>query len=101
MVPSAFETWVNETRRVRGVEQLLVLLEDDLAAVVDRGDAQHGALLGSRAAATARCWRGARAMRDDDLVARADVAAAPALRDEVDALGRAAHEDDLLGATAR
>ena len=32
---------------------------------------------------------------DDDLVARADVAAAPALRDQVDRLGRAADEDDL------
>ena len=33
---------------------------------------------------------------DEDLVAGADVRAAPRLRDEVDRLGRAAREDDLL-----
>jgi hypothetical protein len=36
--------------------------------------------------------------RQDDLVARADVRPPPALRDEVDRLGRAAHEDDLVRA---
>jgi len=34
---------------------------------------------------------------DDDLVARLDESRPPALRDEVDALRRAAGEDDLVG----
>ncbi len=46
-VPSALETWVNETRRVRRTEQLLVLLENDLAAIVHRRDAQPRAGLGA------------------------------------------------------
>ena len=48
-------------RAASAAEQLLVLVEQDLAAVVDRRDAQPRALLGARAAATARCSRGARA----------------------------------------
>jgi hypothetical protein len=77
-------------------EEPLVLLEDHLAPIVDRRDAQPGPLLdaeelpGDDVGVVLE-------PRDDDLVALADVAAAPALRDEVDALGRAAHEDNLLG----
>ena len=37
-VPSAFETWPTETRRVRGRDQPLHLVEPDLAVVVDRRD---------------------------------------------------------------
>ena len=36
---------------------------------------------------------------DDDLIIPADVLAAPALGDEVDRLGRAPHEDDLVDRT--
>ena len=38
---------------------------------------------------------------DEDLVAFAHVRASPRLRDEVDRLGRAAREDDLLHRRAR
>ena len=76
MVPSALETWVNETSLVRGLEQLLVLVEQDLAAVVDRHDAQHRALFGSELLpgndVGVMLEPG-----DDDLVARADVARGP------------------------
>ena len=96
MVPSAFETCVNATEPRARAEQLLVLLEDDLAAIVDRRDAQPRALLGGRAAATGTmlAWCSSQVMTISS-PAR-DVAPAPALRDQVDALGRAAHEDDLL-----
>ena len=70
------------------------------AAIVDRGDAQARALLGAellpRNDVGVVLEPG-----DDDLVARADVAAPPALGHEVDALGGAAHEDDLAWRTAR
>ena len=93
-VPSAFETWVKDTMRVRGPEQLFVFFEDHLAAIVDRRDAQPRALL--RAQLLPRHDVGVvLEPGDDDLVALLDVAAAPALGDEVDALGGAAHEDDL------
>ena len=99
MVPSAFETCVTETMRVRRVEQLLVLVEHDLAAVVDRRDAQLGALLG-RELLPGHDVGVVLEVRDDDLVALLDVAAAPGLGDQVDALGGAAHEDDLVASTA-
>ena len=76
-------------------EQLLVLVEHDLAVVVHRRDAQPGALLGAellpRHDVGVMLEPG-----DDDLVVLADVAAPPRLRDQVDALGRAADEDDLV-----
>ena len=40
-VPSAFETCVTDDDARLGAEQLLVLLENDLAAIVDRRDAQR------------------------------------------------------------
>src|SRR5262249_41750130 len=75
-------------------EELLVLLEDDLAAVVDRGDAEARALLGAEELPRDDV-RVVLEPGDDDLVARADVPPAVALRDQVDRLRRAAQEDDL------
>src|SRR5262249_52350132 len=76
-------------------EELLVLVQADLTAIVDRRDAQARALL--RAELLPRDdVRVVLEPGDDDLVALRDVAAPPALRDEVDPLGRAADEDDLL-----
>ncbi len=96
MVPSAFETCEIETRRRARPEQALVLLEDDLAALVDRRDAQLGALLRAELL-PGDDVRVVFEPRDDDLVAGPDVPAAVALSHEVDGLGGAAHEDDVLG----
>ena len=76
-------------------EQLLVFVEHHVAAVVDRRDAQL------RAGLEAELLPGhdigvVLEPGDDDLVARLHIAPAPALRDEVDPLGRAAHEHDLF-----
>ena len=48
IVPSAFDTCVNDDELRPRAEQLLVLLEDHLAAIVDRRDAQRRALLGAQ-----------------------------------------------------
>ena len=78
------------------VEQLAVLVEQHLAAVVHRGHAQLRAL-GERKLLPRHDVGVVLEVRDDDLVALADVLQAPALRHQVDRLGRAADEDDLLG----
>ena len=100
MVPSAFETCVNETMRVRGSSSFSYSSRMTWPRVVDRRDAQLRALLGAELL-PGHDVGVVLEVRDDDLVALADVAPAPGLRDEVDALGGAAHEDDLVGATAR
>ena len=75
---------------------MLVLLEQNLAAIVDRRDPQLRALL--RAELLPRHDVGVvLEVGDDDLVALADVAPSPGLRHEVDRFGRAADaEDDLF-----
>src|SRR5450756_2132233 len=76
-------------------EERAVLVEEDLAAVVDRYHAQRrAALLGEKLP-----WHDVGVMLqagDHDLIPGAHICAAPALRDEVDRLGRAADEDDVL-----
>ncbi len=96
MVPSAFETCVNETSVVRGLSSFSYSSRMTWPRVVDRRDAQP-APFSARELLPRHDVGVVLELRDDDLVARADVAAAPALGDEVDALGRAAHEDDLSG----
>ena len=77
-----------------GPEQFLIGFENDLAAVVHRGDAQFRS--GLRAKLLPRHDIGVMLqMADEDFVAFLDIGAAPALRDEVDAFRRAAHEDDV------
>jgi hypothetical protein len=96
MVPSAFETWVNETSLVRGAEQLFVLVEQDLAAVVDGDDAQARAFFrASICQGTMLAWCSIQVMTISSPLLM--LLAAPALRDQVDGLGGAADEDDLLG----
>ena len=58
IVPRALETWVKATSFVRRPEQLAVFVEQHLAVVVDRGDAQLRAGFARTASARARCWRG-------------------------------------------
>ena len=82
-VPSALETCGERDDARARAEQLLVFVEHDVAAVVDRGDAQL------RARLRAELLPGhdvgvVLEPGDDDLVARPDIAPAPALRDEVD-----------------
>ena len=77
------------------VQQPLVLVEAQLAGVRHRDHTQACALL----LAEDLPRHDVRVMLhlgDDDLVAGADVRAAVGLGDEVDGLGRAADEDDLL-----
>ena len=75
-------------------EELLVLLEDDLPAVVDRRDAQVRTLLGAEH--LPRYDVGVVLQPGEHhLVAGFDVAPTPALRDQIDPLRRAADEDDL------
>ena len=62
-VPSALETWVTETSLVRSLRSRWYSLEEELAVVVHRDHLQHCARLAPRAAARARCWRGARGGR--------------------------------------
>ena len=80
-------------------EQLLVLLEQDLARVVDRRDPQQRrpSPAHSICQGTMLAWCSSQVTRISSPAT--DVAAAPALRDEVDRLGRAAHEDDLARPT--
>ena len=99
-MPSAFETCVNATSLVRGPSSFSYSSRMTCAAIVDRRDAQPRARLGAQLLPR-HDVRVVLEVGEDDLVARADVAPAPALRDEVDALGRAAHEDDLAASTAR
>ena len=63
--------------------------------IVDRGDAQHGALLGAEQLPR-HDIRVVLEMRDHDLVAGTDIRLPQALRDQIDALGRAADENDIL-----
>ena len=75
-------------------QQLLVLFEDDLAAIVDRRYAQAPAFF--RTQLLPRHDVGVVLQPcDDDLVVFFDIAVAPTLGDEIDALGGAANKDDL------
>ena len=78
------------------VEQLLVLFEEQLAAVVHGNHAQLGALFFAQHLPrhdVGVVLHGG----DDDLVALFDVLAAPGTGDQVDAFGGAADEDQLVG----
>ena len=77
------------------VEELAVLFQQHLAVVIDRHDAQLRAL-GERKLLPRHDVGVMLEMRDDDLVARTHVLQAERVRHEVDGLGGAAHEHDLL-----
>src|SRR5947209_7718969 len=87
---------VSEGNDLRAIgDQLRELLEDHFAGIVHRRDAKQRAFF----LAEQLPGDDVRVMLDggdDDLVAGADVFAAPRLRDEVDALSRAAGEDDFF-----
>ncbi len=77
-------------------QQLLVLVEADLAAVIDWNDAQNCAFFRSQHL-PGNDVGVVLDPADDDLVALVDVLAAPALRNQVDGFGGAADEDDFFG----
>ena len=77
-------------RREQGCERV----EVHFAGLGDRDDLQRGARLLAEHL-PGHDVRVVLEPRDQDLVARAEARPAVALRDEVDGLGRAAHEDDL------
>ena len=95
IVPSAFETWLIEATRVRGVNSFSYSSRMICPVLSTGATLQHGALLGGELL-PGHDVGVVLEMRDDDLVALVDVAAAPRLGDEVDALRRAAHEDDAV-----
>jgi hypothetical protein len=77
-------------------QQLCVFFENQLAAIIDRDDADDRASLFSQQ--LPRDDVGVMfQLGQDDLIARADVFAAVTLRNQVDTLGRAADENDFLG----
>ncbi len=94
MVPSAFETWLNATSlgRVRSSTSNDSLVEP--ALLVDGHELQVRVLLldeqlpGHQVGVVLQ-------LREHDRVRLPDVAATPGVGDEVDGLGRVAHEHDL------
>jgi hypothetical protein len=90
-VPKAFETDDACAR----AEQLFVFIEEDVAVVVDRGDAEPRSCLETQLLPGndigVMFQPG-----DDDLVACLDIATTPALGDQIDPFSRPAHEDDLV-----
>ena len=98
-VPSTFDMCVIATILVRGVEQLLELVDEEIAVVVDRRPFDHRAL--ALAQEMPRHDVGVVLHdREHDLVAGLDALARERIGDEVDRLGGVAGEDDLLGAAA-
>ena len=98
-VPSAFETCAHRDQLRARREQLRKFVQQQLAAIVDRHDAQLRALLFAEHLPrhdVGVVLHGG----DQHFIARADMRAAVGLRDQVDGLGGAAHKDDfaLVGA---
>ena len=93
-MPSALDNAEIATRRVRGDSRRRERLHVELAVVEHRDDAQRRALLGTQHVPR-HDVRVVLDGRDQDLVARADVGAAPGLSHEVDALGGVPREDQL------
>ncbi len=83
-----------------GTEQLVIFVEQDLSGVVHGGDAQARASFGAEHL-PGNDVGVVLEPGDDDFIAFVDILAAPALRDEVDAFGCAADEDDFLCARTR
>ena len=100
-MPSAFDMCVIATSRVRGDSSRSNCVEHQLAAIVDRRDAQRA----RRSARTRSChgtmFEWCSIARDQHLVARPQPRPREALRDQIDALGRVAREDDFARVAVR
>ena len=81
-------------------EQPLELVHEQLASIVHRRDAEHGALPLAEQL-PGHDVRVVLHRGDEDFVSRADVRVPPRARDEVDALGRVPRVDDLARRIAR
>ena len=95
IVPRAFERWAIETIRVRGVRSRSSAATSTLPSSSMRRHGEPGALLLAQHL-PGHDVRVVLETRDEDLVAPADPRPAVRLRHEVDRLGRAPDEDDLL-----
>jgi hypothetical protein len=96
MVPSALETCVKETSLVRVLSSFSYSSSRIWPSVVDGDNAQDCALFGGQHL-PGNDVGVVLDPADDDLVALVDVLASPALGNQVDGLGGAADEHDLLG----
>ena len=94
IVPSEFDTWTTATIFVRSVRRPSTQIHPQLAFVGDRNHLELRALLLADELPRDDV-RVVLHLGDEHLVALADIRAAERLRDQVDGLGRAAHEDDL------
>ncbi len=94
MVPSAFDTCADGHQPRARIQQLLEFVQQQLALVVDGRHAQHRAFLFGQKLPRHNV-RMVLQRRDDNFSAPLHVPAAPGLRDQVDAFGSAANEDDL------
>ena len=70
------------------------IVERQFARIVDRRDAQV-APFSSHSSCQGTMLEWCSRAVDNDFIARADMLAAKGLRDQIDRLGRAAHEDDF------
>ena len=98
IVPRALDTWAKANRRVRGAHQSLDCLGVHLAARI------HGRHHELRAGLLAQHLPGHDVrvmleMGNEHLIARLEQGTSIALRDQIDGLGRAAHEHDLARRT--
>ena len=100
IVPSELDTWMIATSRVRASSSASNASSRARRASVDRHDAQRRAGLLAQQLPR-HDVRVVLHLRDEDLVAGLQIRAAAALRDEVDALGGAAREDDLAAIARR
>ena len=95
MVPSVFETWVNATSFGFSRSSTSRTSRRRIAVVGDRDELEVAVLLLDQDLPRDEVCVVLH-LGEDDLVAAADVLAAPRIRDEVDRLGRVAGEDDLV-----
>ena len=95
MVPSAFETCVTAASFVFGPSSFANSSSSSSPSIVDRSDAKLRAFFVAKDLPRHDVGMVLHA-GDQDFVARTDVGAPEALRDQIDAFGRAAHENDFV-----
>ena len=95
MVPSAFETWAKAAILAARREQALEVREVHLAGVVDPAPRAGVAPFSPHSSCQGTMFEWCSSAGDQHLVPRAHLAAAVALRHQVDRLGGAAQQHDL------
>ena len=99
-MPSALETWLAADQLGARAQQLLELVQQQVARVVDRSHLEDRAGL-LRNQLPRNDIRVMLEVGDDDLVTRLQMLAAPRVRHQVDGLGGAPHKHDVLRSSAR